>query len=1329
MNSKLPVTSTSFTRLFEAQLAASPDNPKLLLLVSDYCLRRGSYQRASILLGRAIKLGVQTFKVYERRGRALLKIAETECLSKPKRAMARFVESARMYDRVVSLGALSGQANFRVLLDASRCYFRAGYYERAIRLLSYLIENLPTSDMPEELTETCLVASQCLLALGQCESALVYLCHVFRKLNDAHLTGIIRRRNRRRREERRKRRREKETEKGNGEIQKEQTEQNDGGGEIKVVEQKKGEEEAEKRNAKDKVEEVEKKFEDLDDEEEEEEEEEEDYDDDDVMVRRHDVINERVCALVLAATLHAIQEPAKNPTTTTAAQAKNFSSVDGTTATATATATTTIQTWTVKSAIQYAFFRHRAAVFAKEKREDQRAAAIGGASKSSSSSSSSRRKLRNHDDFDHKEMERATSTSWSSCPRPWLAAGDACFRRGHPVFASLCYRQAVHRGEMTESLAPWRTSLLARPPTHPTVAEAWMKLGHIQFLCGNINTPLSPVQNNDDDDNHHHHHNDHHDDHHHDHHHDDNVAAMVHLLHSHNIFSWHLPLRLWLLKWEPAKWSRVFTIQNVSALAIQRRARGMLVRGVSSTDRAARFIQSYWRMVPPARRYKRQRRASTIFQSAWRGVAERMGNAWRRRRREAGARGIERVWRGHCGRNQARVERWRKFEVSYNLLLRVARGYLGRQQYRHRKKSILLLQSHWRGYECRLTMWAIGVLPLIRWTQIGSCFVPITYIRRKPTFRVEMDMTEGGTKQLVPRSKETTMTTMTAASEEFVPAEVVDLTVAGRRLVPNVQLDSIHNATILARIERAERIMEGQLERASSHLFLLERREKEEEAKRPDYEEMRKDMRERQEKDIREYLESKGRVSRVLQSSEIDLDRCRRRLKSVTPHWLNTLAECFLDLNKYGHQPLNFWRARVQLHLKSAKESLIQKYGEDPPRDLLRYAANIDADLNIMSAQETRRRMSTLMESGESFERRCNRQWRTLDDEFRGARKRLRHAVRSVLLLKRRIRRLNMERDAEREELRRWERKEREESEEREEEQSNSSRRASGETVVMDATVLAGAIDPAVSGKTFGRVLLHDVATNVGVSAAAEAVLRRSSGRLKSTTESDEKQQQLDTTSMMLLPESIAHDALQSSSSRILMEGESPVTKKKTPTKMSKKEMALRKRCDILLHRTRTRSNVDHLLAEWRRLLARCASEGAWRLALECHICMSKQHLPRDEATYRNVITAIKHACEIVPPQVIVAVLDEMIDEDMAGQRTFHVCMGAIARDTKSWRHAVVIFQKMRAAGHHATSATYEILTSACVNADPTDCYDALKFSGVPEYFAYSIGRRSLQLR
>ena len=65
-----------------------------------------------------------------------------------------------------------------------------------------------------------------------------------------------------------------------------------------------------------------------------------------------------------------------------------------------------------------------------------------------------------------------------------------------------------------------------------------------------------------------------------------------------------------------------------------------------------------------------------------------------------------------------------------------------------------------------------------------------------------------------------------------------------------------------------------------------------------------------------------------MQTAEVEMDRAKRRLKSITPLWINSLGLCLLDLNKYGHQPLTFWRVRVQLHLEATKEALIDSYGD-----------------------------------------------------------------------------------------------------------------------------------------------------------------------------------------------------------------------------------------------------------------------------------------------------------------------------------------------------------------------------------------------------------------
>jgi hypothetical protein len=1215
---KHEVTSFGFRRLFEAQLAASPDNPKLLLLISDRCIKNGDYARAAILLGRAAKLGVRTFKVYSQRGFCLLKLAETECLQYPEVGMTKFIDSGVAYDKAITLGVLSGQATVPILLHAARSFFRAGSYEQATRLCSHLVESLPTSNSPEELIEVCLMASQSLYALNQLNTSIEYMRHVFNKVHSVHLL-------------KRKRR----TGSYSGDI----------------------------RNDDDRLDDSDDSddSDDLDDS--------DDSDDDigDVLVKRHGVINESVCALVLGLLIKFKDNK----------QAAD-SDLD------------------LKTAVQYSFFRHRAASLVSKTLTNTENNVVH-----------------------NMNMEQSNPLRWSQDPYPWIAAGDNCIKRGQPVFACLCYQEATQRAHHIDTAKPWHQSLETRLKT-PSFALALTKYS------------LSLMLSNKKD-------------------------QAVHAAHcSLQHFRWQLATRNLLLKWEPRSWKHLFSLQSTAAVVLQRRVRGMIVRSTSNTDRAARMFQSIWRMLKVKIIFIRKRKAAIRIQTCWRGVAERMGVVWRRKRKMEASINIQRIFRGHYGRIKARLQLYLRFESAYNLLLKIGRGHIGRQRWKDRLLAIIRLQSMWRGYECRLTMWAIGVLPLIRWTQIGSCFVPITYIRREPTFHVNPDQTDGGKKMLLlanaPLGKR-------MVDAEFVPAEDIDLTVAGRRLIPNVQLDSIHNATIMSRIQKIDTLNTLQINRANLFHDQLQQERVLIATETPDILAMKDTMREQQDADIQEYLKSTAKVKDFLQTAEMEMDRAKRRLKSITSTWLNTFAMCLNDLNQYGHQPLTFWRARVQLHLEAAKNDLITTYGKLPTRDILRVINNIHADMNLLSANETRSRMNVLIKMGEHFERKANRQWRTLDDEFRGARKRLRHAVKAALALKRRVKRLNDERNQKRNQLLQL-------MEEIEHDNKFGVHSNEQNNIVHDGIVLEGAVDEQISGHQFGAVLVNDVAKKCGENAAAaetntaislddleeDAFLQAPSfSQLHLTADEQPATDAGDTTNSAILTPSLpsrstnpirTHDdggstmavkqtcVTQQSMdhSMDMLQSTTVLLDHAVPETISKKEMALRKRCDILLHRQRTRSNFDHLLAEWKRLLARCAFIGAWRLSLEVHICMAKQNLPRDEATYRNVVTSVKRAKHKVPSQVIVAILDEMIEEGMTNQRTFHVCMGALGRDKAGWRHVVVTFQKMRKAGHKATSASYEILSIACSDADPTDCYDALKFAGVPEFFAYSIGRRSRKL-
>jgi hypothetical protein len=477
----------------------------------------------------------------------------------------------------------------------------------------------------------------------------------------------------------------------------------------------------------------------------------------------------------------------------------------------------------------------------------------------------------------------------------------------------------------------------------------------------------------------------------------------------------------------------------------------------------------------------------------------------------------------------------------------------------------------------------------------------------------------------------------------------------------------------------------------------------------------------------------------------------------------------------------------------------------------------VHEDLNLLSANQCRLRIQVLIKFGESFEQKNNPQFNKLNNEFNQTRKRLRHAVKAGLALKRRIKRLNKERAQKRQDI-----------------QTLQCRRGvagmEGMKGVEGVEGMEGmprpidvlVVEDSVDATAFGHVLVNEVAAAVGEHAAdtvldqieKEAPLRPplqtplqtplrpplSVSSTKSPTGSDGGGFTTDgfaiTETMLLTPAtdagvSLTGQALRNAAASSTTSSPPPLPKslhvnansilstigtigtigdsgdRKNNTHNTRhigpggpgtlpngvlhhqkqphphppppslkedppptfKERALLKRLDVLHHRKRTRTNTDHLSAEWKRLLGQCAYVGAWKIALECHVCMSENFLPRNEATYRNVVTALKNAPKPVPTSVVVAVLDEMIDEGMTSQRTFHVCMGAIAKDLKGWRHAVRTFQKMKQQGHKATSATYEILTHCCANADPSDCYETLKYAGVPEFFAYSIGRRSQQLQ
>ena len=569
-------------RLFEAQLAASPNNPALIVRVAHQSYQKGDYIRTNILLGRAITLGVKTFKVYSVRGQALLKLAEAGGRQNPVLAMEQFIDSAIMFDKAISLGALSGQATLPLLLDAARCYFRAGSYEQAIRLLCYLVEKLPFSPLKEDITEVALQASQSLYVLGHYDEAVKYMRFVFNQVTDRHHV------------------RKKPTP---------STQDNDGRDTDSEFDS------------------------DSDDE-------------NDVFGSHHGVMSERAMALILNVLVKAQhkQQQQKDSNSREETHQKHGMLLNS--------------TLLDDAAVQYSFFRHRAAAFATNKKGVKKQSTLKSIeafktfqnnSSNTSSSTSTSTTATTTTTANNNDLETSNANKWSQDPSPWVRAGDECVRNGQPVYASLCYQQATDLAQQFEQAhAPWYKSVEHRPKP-PMLATCISKYAHALMLIGgdaggsisnNFNSgnsggsgnkasPSSTAHRQTD--------------------------IAIHCIHvSYQHYRWLPMTRVLLLLHEPKQWHHLFLIQNAAAVAVQRRVRGILVRSRSNVDRAATKIQSTYRMFQQKKIFVQKRQASTRVQSSWRGVAERMGNVWRRRVRVQAVVKLSSLWRGSRGRLLAR---------------------------------------------------------------------------------------------------------------------------------------------------------------------------------------------------------------------------------------------------------------------------------------------------------------------------------------------------------------------------------------------------------------------------------------------------------------------------------------------------------------------------------------------------------------------------------------------------------------------------------------------------------------------------------------------------
>jgi len=310
------------------------------------------------------------------------------------------------------------------------------------------------------------------------------------------------------------------------------------------------------------------------------------------------------------------------------------------------------------AAVQYSFFRHRAAAFATNKKGVKKQSTLKSIeafktfqnnSSNTSSSTSTSTTATTTTTANNNDLETSNANKWSQDPSPWVRAGDECVRNGQPVYASLCYQQATDLAQQFEQAhAPWYKSVEHRPKP-PMLATCISKYAHALMLIGgdaggsisnNFNSgnsggsgnkasPSSTAHRQTD--------------------------IAIHCIHvSYQHYRWLPMTRVLLLLHEPKQWHHLFLIQNAAAVAVQRRVRGILVRSRSNVDRAATKIQSTYRMFQQKRIFVQKRQASTRVQSSWRGVAERMGNVWRRRVRVQAVVKLSSLWRGSRGRLLAR---------------------------------------------------------------------------------------------------------------------------------------------------------------------------------------------------------------------------------------------------------------------------------------------------------------------------------------------------------------------------------------------------------------------------------------------------------------------------------------------------------------------------------------------------------------------------------------------------------------------------------------------------------------------------------------------------
>jgi hypothetical protein len=527
-----------------------------------------------------------------------------------------------------------------------------------------------------------------------------------------------------------------------------------------------------------------------------------------------------------------------------------------------------------------------------------------------------------------------SSSSFARSPSVWDSLGEKCMENRDNVFAALCFAESLR---VTKPSSQWS-------------ADTTCNLGRMYFKMN------------------------------------ERGAALASALTAYRIDNFHLGARSCLLQWDPDKWKTLFKGQESAMNECIRIARGFIARTRIVYYKNSRGIQANLRRFVQRRRFLRLKKATICIQSQWRGYAVRIGKDLETILRNRSTRLIQRIYRGFVARRKALLLRHLKIEGIVIYVQSVVRRLLVKSQFRKWHRGATALQSLWRMHITRLYLYSIGVLPLVRWVQIGASFIPVPMVRRDPSWTVK-----GGKMWM-------------GVYDEDPAREELDLTINARRLVPNIQKTTYYNAVISHRIQVATDDMNRTVARVER--FALQKTT-------ADVEAIQREMQKEddfaayhatREKDIQEYLTNIAKLQNTQTTAMAELDRSRRRIASGTPRWLQKIAAAINDLKAHGHQPLTMWRARLQLLIEATIETLREVHGKTQFETTLK---KLSLCINQLSADMLRKELYAVIKEGEVFETSRSRDFRALVAEFRAARRKAKRSTMRIHELKRKLAQLN----------------------------------------------------------------------------------------------------------------------------------------------------------------------------------------------------------------------------------------------------------------------------------------------------------------------------------